>query len=68
MNDAKHVTINRFRYGHMAQCEQCNQLHPDSTRERCRLHVQQTGHKVRFLIEDVTTYEPGRLSADRSTT
>ena len=26
--------------------------------ERCRVHVQMTGHTVRFIIEDVTRYEP----------
>ena len=51
------ITIKRFRYRGMAECEGCDKLHPDSTRERCRVHAQTTGHKVRFLIEDVTTYE-----------
>lgn len=60
MADRKGVTAKRFRYPATAQCENCNDLHPDSTRERCRVHVQQTGHKVRFLIEDVTTYSPAQ--------
>ena len=62
---AKRVVIKRFRYGHVAECEGCDRLHPDSTRERCRVHVQQTGHKVRFVIEDVTTYDPAEMSAPR---
>ena len=53
------VAIKRYRnYGAIADCEQCDKLHPDSTRERCRVHVQQTGHTVRYLIEDVTVYRP----------
>ncbi len=53
----KRVTIRRFRSRGVAECEGCGKLHPDSTRERCRVHVEQTGHKVRFAIEDVTVYE-----------
>lgn len=56
----KRVTIKRFRYHGTAECENCRQFDPDSTRERCRAHVQQTGHRVRFLVEDVTTYEPAK--------
>jgi hypothetical protein len=58
MARAKRVVIKHFRHRGMAECEQCSNLHPDSTRERCRVHVQQTGHHVRFVIEDVTTYDP----------
>ena len=54
----KKVTIAHIRYPGVAECENCAALHPDSTRERCRVHVQQTGHHVRFAIEDVTRYEP----------
>jgi hypothetical protein len=56
------ITIKRFRYPGAAECEGCDKLHPDSTRERCRVHAQTTGHKVRFLIEDVTTYELGEAA------
>lgn len=52
------VSIQRFRYEHTAECENCDRLNPGSTRERCRVHVQQTGHTVRFVIEDVTKYKP----------
>ena len=52
------LTVERFRYQGMAECENCNDLHPDSTRERCRVHVQRTGHTVHFVIEDVTKYRP----------
>jgi hypothetical protein len=54
------VTIRRFRHAGTAECEGCDKLHPDSTRERCRVHAEQTGHKVRFTVEDVTTYERPR--------
>jgi hypothetical protein len=54
----KPVAIKRFRYPGTAECEGCDEIHPDSTRDRCRVHVQQTGHRVRFVIEEVTTYEP----------
>ena len=52
------LAVGRFRYPGRAECENCNDLHPGSTRERCRVHVQLTGHKVRFTIEDVTAYGP----------
>lgn len=54
---AKGVAITHFRHQGTAECENCQRLHPDSTRERCRVHVQQTGHTVRFIVEDVTKYE-----------
>ena len=57
------VRILRFRMQGMAECEGCDKLHPDSTRERCRVHVQQTGHVTRFTIEDVTKYKPQEVSA-----
>ena len=52
----------RVRHEGMAECEQCDRLHPDSTRERCRIHVNQTGHTVRFVIEDVTVYKPPAIT------
>ena len=56
---AGHALITeRFRQPGIAECENCNDLHPDSTRERCRVHVHQTGHTVRFVVEDVTKYRP----------
>jgi hypothetical protein len=54
---SKGVAIERFRQQHVAECENCDKLHPESTRERCRVHVQLTGHTVRFVIEDVTKYQ-----------
>jgi hypothetical protein len=52
------LAVKRFRFGHVAECEGCHELDPDSTRERCRVHVEQTGHTVRFVIEDTTVYGP----------
>ena len=51
------VEINRFRTQHTAECERCDGLDPDSTRERCRVHAEQTGHIVWYLIEDTTVYK-----------
>jgi hypothetical protein len=52
------VEIKRMRYPGMAECETCNGLHPDSTRERCRQHADQfPGHHVRYVVEEVTFYE-----------
>lgn len=52
------VKITRVRMLPLAECENCDALSPEATRERSRVHVQQTGHTVRFIIEDVTRYEP----------
>ncbi|WP_328344899.1 hypothetical protein [Micromonospora sp. NBC_00421] len=41
-----------------AECENCTRLHPDSTRERVRQHVQQTGHTAWVVVEDQTRYSP----------
>lgn len=51
------VDIIRRRSETMAHCDGCD-INPDSTRERVRQHVKQTGHTARVLIEDVTKYEP----------
>ena len=53
----KRITIQRQRGGGVAECEGCDRLHPDSTRERCRVHADRTGHTVRYVIEDVTIYK-----------
>jgi hypothetical protein len=55
---SSNVTIERFRYGHAAECEGCTELDPDATRAECRAHVEQTGHLVRYVIEDTTKYTP----------
>lgn len=52
------VKITRVRMLPLVECENCGRLSPEATRERCRVHVQQTGHTVRFTIEDVTRYDP----------
>jgi len=58
MNNGKRLTVTRTRLPGIAECEHCDGLHPDSTRERVRVHVQQTGHTARYIIEDVTKYQP----------
>jgi hypothetical protein len=51
------VEIKRMRYPGIAECETCNRLHPDSTRERCRQHADHhPGHRVLFTVEEVTAY------------
>ena len=52
------VKITHLRMLAAVECVNCSARHPEATRERCRVHVQQTGHTVRFIIEDVTRYEP----------
>jgi len=52
------VKITRLRMLPTVECENCAELHPQATRRRCQVHAQQTGHTVRFIIEDVTRYEP----------
>lgn len=52
------LKITRSRSATTASCEQCDRLHPEATRERVRLHVNQTGHTAHVLIEDLTTYRP----------
>jgi hypothetical protein len=50
------VNIERFRSQTTAECEQCDRLHPDSTRERARQHAAVLGHTVHVVIEDTTVY------------
>lgn len=57
----KTKTIRVKTKGH-ALCLRCGKR-PEWTRERVRQHVVNTGHSVRFVIEDITIYEP--LEADR---
>jgi hypothetical protein len=54
------LTIRRFRLrpASSARCADCDTLRPQATRERCRRHALQFGHRVRYVIEDVTDYAP----------
>lgn len=56
---AAEVKITHERDSHTASCEDCGRLHPNATRERCRLHVKMTGHTVRYVIDEVTVYTAG---------
>jgi len=47
----------------LALCLHCGKR-PGWTRERARMHVANTGHIVRYVIEDITIYQP--LEADRA--
>ncbi|TDC35679.1 hypothetical protein E1211_15350 [Micromonospora sp. 15K316] len=57
------LDISRLTNPPSVECEQCDRLRPDATRERARLHVHQTGHTVRVLVEHVTVYRPDRSSS-----
>ncbi len=52
------VTATRRRSDGHTECEQCDRLHPQATRERVRQHVSRTGHTARYIIEDTTVYRP----------
>lgn len=54
------VVIFRARMEPRAECDQCESLHPESTRQRVRQHVQTTGHRARVVVEDITVYRPER--------
>ena len=54
---SRKVNIERIRYDGPAVCETCGGLHPNSTRERCRLHADRNpGHRVQFVVEECTIY------------
>lgn len=50
------VDIERIRTDGRAECDQCKDLNPDSTRERARMHAFLRDHTTRFVIEDTTVY------------
>lgn len=56
MNRGSRVEITRSKSEATTQCENCDGLNPEATRERARQHAAATGHIVHVLIEDVTTY------------
>lgn len=53
MNRGSRVRIEHLRTSGAAACS-CGAIHRDSTRERVRQHVQQTGHTARYVVEDIT--------------
>lgn len=54
------VITTRFKEEPLVQCthEGCK-LPPDADRIRARVHVKNTGHTVRVIVEDVTIYRKG---------
>lgn len=52
------VRIRHVRLPGMAECEQCEQLPPGATRTRARMHAINTGHTVRYMVEEATIYTP----------
>jgi hypothetical protein len=59
------LTMTRFRrpdvnrHGGITKCLDCDRLPNGCTRERCRQHAEKYGHRVEYIVEDVTTYGPG---------
>lgn len=53
----KDITITRTRMPGIASCEQCGTTR-EWTRELARQHANRRRHTVRFVVEDVTRYEP----------
>ena len=52
------VRITRVRSGTTACCRDCGRLPLDSTRERVRQHVRETGHRATVTVSEITRYEP----------
>ncbi len=57
MNRGSRVQATRYKEDAHAVCDVCRGA-KQWTRERVRQHVIQTGHTVRYVIEDVTVYRP----------
>jgi hypothetical protein len=55
---SKRIEITRRRSAGKVECENCDHLPIDATRERARQHADSAQHLVRVLVEDVTTYRP----------
>lgn len=51
------VHISRWSRAYV-QCQDCELLHPESTRQRVRSHVAKTGHRARVVTEAITEYRP----------
>lgn len=60
MNRGSRVRIEHLRTSGAAACS-CGAIHRDSTRERVRQHVAETGHVARFVVEHITLYRPHPL-------
>lgn len=41
----------------MAECEQCEALPVDATRDEAMRHAADRGHLVHFIVEDSSTYD-----------
>jgi len=56
------TTMDRWKRAY-AVCYGCDLLHPESSRVLVRSHVNATGHRARYVVEDTTDYAPtkGRL-------
>lgn len=52
------VEISRVKLPQAVECEGCDILRSDATRERARQHAKTTGHTVRVSVEQVTVYRP----------
>jgi ATP-dependent Clp protease adapter protein ClpS len=52
------VEIHRYHDEGVAECQNCDRLPAECTRERARQHARQRGHTVHFVITDTTVYRP----------
>lgn len=52
------VDIRHHKNPSMAQCEGCDALPINATRERVRQHVTKTGHTAWVVVEHETSYRP----------
>jgi Zn-finger protein len=60
VNVGKRVEITHIKPPNntIAKCENCTSIHPDSTRERVRQHVQEHGHTAYVTAFTTTRYTP----------
>lgn len=59
------VDIARGALPPAANCENCDSLPADATRERVRQHVAQTGHTAWVVVEQYTRYQPKSDEVDQ---
>jgi hypothetical protein len=51
------VTFIRATMAGVAECLDCSGLSRMTDRNGCKSHAANTGHRVRFTVEDITVYE-----------
>lgn len=56
------VTRSRRRSAGMADCEQCNDLSIEASRDEAMKHAGERGHVVHFIVEDTSVYDGRRTT------